>query len=198
MKLNSICVYCGSSTGIDPEIVDQARQLGETLAQKEITLVYGAAKIGIMGAVAQGALDQNGKVIGVIPEFLQIKEVVHTGLTELIVNKTMHERKMQLQELSDGFVTLPGGFGTMEELFEVLTWSQLALHQKPIGMLNINGFYDDLLAALKNMVDKGFLKQENFDILLVDTSVDGLLEKMNNFKPMAMPKWLKASLNSEK
>ncbi len=198
MKLTSICVYCGSSSGIDPEIIHQAELLGKTLAQKEITLVYGAAKIGIMGAVAQGALDHNGKVIGVIPKFLQIKEVVHTGLTELIVNETMSERKLKLQELSDGFITLPGGFGTMEELFEVLTWSQLALHQKPVGMLNVNGFYDDLLKALKNMVDKGFLKQENLEILLVDTTVDGLLEQMNNFKPQAMPKWLKASLDVKK
>ncbi|EAQ38742.1 UPF0717 protein [Dokdonia sp. MED134] len=195
MKLASICVYCGSSAGTDPEIINQARLLGATLAKKDMTLVYGAAKIGVMGAVAQGALDVNGKVIGVIPAFLQIKEVVHTGLTELIVNETMHERKMKLQELSDGFITLPGGFGTMEELFEVLTWSQLALHKKPVGMLNVNGFYDDLLSALKNMVDKGFLKQENYDILLVDTTIDGLLDQMENFEPMAMPKWLKASLS---
>lgn len=194
MKINSICVYCGSSPGNDPEIIDQAQQLGNLLAGREITLVYGAAKIGVMGAVAQGSLKKGGKVIGVIPEFLKIKEVVHTGLTELIVNETMHERKMKLQELSDGFITLPGGFGTMEELFEVLTWSQLALHQKPVGMLNVNGFYDDLLSALEKMVEKGFLKQENLDILLVDTSIEGLLDQMQNFKPMAMPKWLKATL----
>lgn len=194
MKINSICVYCGSSPGNDPEIIDQAQQLGNLLADREITLVYGAAKIGVMGAVAQGSLEKGGKVIGVIPEFLKIKEVVHTGLTELIVNETMHERKMKLQELSDGFITLPGGFGTMEELFEVLTWSQLALHQKPVGMLNVNGFYDDLLSALEKMVEKGFLKQENLDILLVDTSIEGLLDQMQNFKPMAMPKWLKATL----
>lgn len=194
MKINSICVYCGSSPGNDPEIIDQAQQLGNLLAGREITLVYGAAKIGVMGAVAQGSLEKGGKVIGVIPEFLKIKEVVHTGLTELIVNETMHERKMKLQELSDGFITLPGGFGTMEELFEVLTWSQLALHQKPVGMLNVNGFYDDLLSALEKMVEKGFLKQENLDILLVDTSIEGLLDQMQNFKPMAMPKWLKATL----
>lgn len=198
MKLNALCVYCGSSAGNDPEIINQAQLLGKTLAEREITLVYGAAKIGVMGAVAQASLDNNGKVIGVIPEFLKIREVFHTGLTELIVNDTMHERKMELQERSDGFITLPGGFGTMEELFEVLTWSQLALHQKPVGMLNVNGFYDDLLSALANMVDKGFLKQENFEILLVDTTVDGLLKKMENFEPMAMPKWLKASLESKK
>lgn len=194
MKINSICVYCGSSPGNDPEIIDQAQQLGNLLADREITLVYGAAKIGVMGAVAQGSLEKGGKVIGVIPEFLKIKEVVHTGLTELIVNDTMHERKMKLQELSDGFITLPGGFGTMEELFEVLTWSQLALHQKPVGMLNVNGFYDDLLCALEKMVEKGFLKQENLDILLVDTSIEGLLDQIQNFKPKAMPKWLKATL----
>ena len=198
MKLNALCVYCGSSAGTDPEIIKQATLLGKTLAERDITLVYGAAKIGIMGAVAQGALDHSGKVVGVITEFLKIKEVVHTGLTELIVNETMHERKMELQERSDGFITLPGGFGTMEELFEVLTWSQLALHQKPVGMLNVNGFYDDLLSALRNMVDKGFLKQENYDILLVDTTVEGLLDQMENFKPMAMPKWLKSSLESKK
>lgn len=198
MKLNALCIYCGSSPGTDPEISNQARRLGNLLADRQITLVYGAAKIGVMGAVAQGALDNGGKVIGVIPEFLMIKEVVHTGLSELIVNDTMHERKMKLQELSDGFITLPGGFGTMEELFEVLTWSQLALHQKPVGMLNVNGFYDDLLAAMKTMVRKGFLKQENLDILLIDTTIEGLLKQMEAYKPMAMPKWLKASLEEKK
>lgn len=198
MKLNALCIYCGSSPGTDPEISNQARRLGNLLADRQITLVYGAAKIGVMGAVAQGALDNGGKVIGVIPEFLMIKEVVHTGLSELIVNDTMHERKMKLQELSDGFITLPGGFGTMEELFEVLTWSQLALHQKPVGMLNVNGFYDDLLAAMKTMVRKGFLKQENLDILLIDTTIEGLIKQMEAYKPMAMPKWLKASLEEKK
>lgn len=197
IDLKSICVYCGSSEGSDKDIISQAQVLGKTLAKRDITVVYGAAKIGIMGTVAQAALDQGGNVIGVIPKFLMIKEVVHTGLTELIVNDTMHERKMKLQALSDGFITLPGGFGTMEELFEVLTWSQLALHQKPVGLLNVNGFYDDLLSALKNMVEKGFLKQENLEILLVDTTVDGLLAQMQAFVPQAMPKWLKASLDGE-
>lgn len=197
IELKSICVYCGSSEGSDNDIISQAKVLGKTLAKRDITVVYGAAKIGVMGTVAQAALGQGGNVIGVIPKFLMIKEVVHTGLTELIVNDTMHERKMKLQALSDGFITLPGGFGTMEELFEVLTWSQLALHQKPVGLLNVNGFYDDLLNALKNMVDKGFLKQENFEILLVDTTVDGLLAQMHAFVPQAMPKWLKASLDGE-
>ena len=153
-------------------------------------MVYGAAKIGVMGKVAQSALDKGGKVIGVIPEFLKLKEVVHLGLTELITNKNMHERKLTMQDISDGFITLPGGFGTLEELFEILTWSQLGLHQKPIGILNVNGFYDDLLQLLEHMVKRGFLKMENYDLLLVDTTVDGLLTKMREFVPQDVPKWL--------
>ena len=191
-KLKSVCVFCGSSDGNDQAIVDVAFELGKTLAANETTLVYGAAKIGIMGKVAQGALDNNGKVIGVIPEFLKLKEVVHLGLTELIVNDTMHERKMKMQEISDGFITLPGGFGTFEELFEIITWAQLGLHQKPIGLLNVNGFYDDLIAMLNTMVSKGFLKRDNLDLLLVDTTVTGLLTKMDSFKPQPVPKWLQA------
>ena len=191
-KLKSVCVFCGSSDGNDQAIVDVAFELGKTLAANETTLVYGAAKIGIMGKVAQGALDNNGKVIGVIPEFLKLKEVVHLGLTELIVNNTMHERKMKMQEISGGFITLPGGFGTFEELFEIITWAQLGLHQKPIGLLNVNGFYDDLIAMLNTMVSKGFLKRDNLDLLLVDTTVTGLLTKMERFKPQPVPKWLQA------
>ena len=191
-KLKSVCVFCGSSDGNDQAIVDVAFELGKTLAANETTLVYGAAKIGIMGKVAQGALDNNGKVIGVIPEFLKLKEVVHLGLTELIVNNTMHERKMKMQEISGGFITLPGGFGTFEELFEIITWAQLGLHQKPIGLLNVNGFYDDLIAMLNTMVSKGFLKRDNLDLLLVDTTVTGLLTKMDSFKPQPVPKWLQA------
>jgi len=189
-KLNAICVYCGSSEGNDPAIGQLAQELGTYLAQNKITLVYGAAKIGVMGQVAQAALGHNGKVVGIIPEFLKIKEVVHTGLTELIVNKDMHERKMKMQEVSDGFISLPGGFGTLEELFEILTRSQLGLHQKPIGLLNVNGFYDGLLELLGNMVRRGFLKQENYDLLLVDTTIKGLLEQMIHFKTSTIPKWL--------
>tara|TARA_R110001632_G_scaffold207518_1_gene331697 strand:- start:177 stop:767 length:591 start_codon:yes stop_codon:yes gene_type:complete len=188
--LNAICVFCGSSEGNDMEVLNQAEILGETLAKENISLVYGAAKIGVMGKVAQSALDKGGKVIGVIPEFLKLKEVVHLGLTELITNKNMHERKLTMQDISDGFITLPGGFGTLEELFEILTWSQLGLHQKPIGILNVNGFYDDLLKLLENMVKRGFLKMENYDLLLVDTTVDGLLTRMREFVPQDVPKWL--------
>ncbi len=190
-KLDSICVFCGSSEGNDTHVIAEAFLLGEKLAQKDIALVYGAAKIGVMGQVAMGAMKHKGKVIGVIPEFLKLKEVVHQGLSELITTNNMHERKMKMHELSDGFITLPGGFGTLEELFEIITWSQLGLHQKPIALLNIGGFYDDLLGLLENMVRRGFLKMENYELLLVDDDIDRLIEKMRAFKPVQVPKWLK-------
>jgi uncharacterized protein (TIGR00730 family) len=190
--LKSIAVFCGSSEGNDTKIIDQAIELGTLLAKEEIAVVYGAAKIGIMGKVAEAALEHKGKVIGVIPEFLKLKEVVHLGLHELITTDNMHQRKLKMHELSDGFITLPGGFGTFEELFEIITWAQLGLHQKPIGLLNSNGFYDDLIAMLETMVSKGLLKMENFEMLIVDTEVEPLLEKMRNYKPKAVPKWLKA------
>ena len=189
--MRSIVVFCGSSDGNDPEVLRAASELGRSLANQKITLVYGGAKIGVMGAVAQSTLDTQGKVIGVIPDFLKVKEVVHPGVTELITTENMHERKLLMHELTDGIITLAGGFGTLEELFEMITWAQLGLHQKPIGLLNTNGFYDDLLKMLRKMVTKGFLKQENYDMLLVDDSVEGLLEKMENYHPLPTPKWIK-------
>ena len=189
-RLDSICVFCGSSPGNDPKLLAEAEQLGKTLAIQQIKLVYGGAKIGVMGAVANGVLRNNGSAIGVIPDFLKKKEVVHLGLTELITTRNMHERKLQMHELSDGFVTLPGGFGTLEELFEIITWAQLGLHQKPIGLLNINGFYDHLLAMLQNMVDAQLLKPENMELLIVDSSINKLLEKMHKFEPRNTTKWL--------
>ncbi len=189
--LKAIAVFCGSSEGNDTTIISEAKALGRTLAKENITLVYGAAKIGIMGKIAQSSLDNHGNVIGVIPEFLKLKEVVHLGLTELITTNNMHERKLKMHELSDGFITLPGGFGTLEELFEIITWAQLGLHQKPIGLLNINGFYDDLIKMLETMVAKGLLKMTNFELLIVENDIDRLLDKMRNFKPQSVPKWLK-------
>ena len=190
-KIDSICVFCGSSEGNDNAIIEQASQLGKTLAEREITLVYGASKLGIMGKVAQAALDNGGKVLGIIPKFLKMKEVVHLGLDEMITTENMHERKLQMQEKSDAFIALPGGFGTLEELFEIITWSQLGLHHKPIGLLNTSGFYDHLIAMLEEMVRRGFLKMENFELLIVDDKIESLLEKMENFKPDIMAKWLK-------
>ncbi len=189
-KLEKICVFCGSSDGNDLAITDAAVKLGEIFAERKITLVYGAAKIGVMGTIAKSVLDKNGKVIGIIPNFLKKKEVVHLGLTELITTENMHERKMKMQETSDGFIALPGGMGTLEELFEIITWLQLGLHQKPIGLLNINGFYNDLISLLENMVRKGFLSMDNYNLLLVDSNSEQLLKKMEEFKIALRPKWL--------
>lgn len=192
--LKSIAVFCGSSEGNDTIILSQAAKLGETLAKENITLVYGAAKIGIMGKIAEAALQHQGKVIGVIPEFLKLKEVVHLGLYELITTTNMHQRKIKMHELSDGFIALPGGFGTFEELFEIITWAQLGLHKKPIGLLNSNGFYNDLIQMFEKMTAKGFLKMENLNLLIVDNDINSLLNKMKAFKPKVVPKWLKAEL----
>ncbi|MFB9054288.1 TIGR00730 family Rossman fold protein [Formosa undariae] len=188
--MKSIAVFCGSSEGTDSKIKSEAYHLGKGLAEREITLVYGAAKIGIMGEVARGVLDYEGDVLGIIPGFLETKEIVHPELSELIVTDNMHSRKVIMYEKSDGFMVLPGGFGTMDEFFEIATWGQLGLHIKPIGILNINGFFDHLIAYFKTMVERGFLKQEILDAVVVDDTVVGLLEKMNNYKPLPAPKWL--------
>ncbi|MBP1840227.1 TIGR00730 family Rossman fold protein [Formosa algae] len=188
--MKSIAVFCGSSEGSDSKIISEAYQLGKTFGEQHIKLVYGAAKIGIMGEIARGVLEAQGDVLGIIPGFLETKEIVHPKLTELIVTDNMHERKVIMYEKSDGFMVLPGGFGTMDEFFEITTWGQLGLHVKPIGILNINGFFDNLLAQCDTMVARGFLKQENLEAVVVDDTIDGLLEKMNNYKPLPAPKWL--------
>lgn len=181
-RLEKICVFCGSSDGNDPEITAAAILLANVFVERGITLVYGAAKIGVMGTIAQTVLDQDGEVIGIIPAFLKTKEVVHLGLTKLHTTDSMHERKLMMQEVSDGFIALPGGFGTLEELFEVITWQQLGLHKKPIGLLNVNGFYDDLIVMLETMVKRNFLSLENYKLLQIDTTILGLLHKMEHFK----------------
>ncbi len=188
--IENVAVFCASSDGVDPEIFKMARIVGEVLAKRDIRLIYGGSKLGLMGQVAAGVMENGGFVTGVIPEFLKTKEVVHTGLDRLITTKDMHERKLTMNELSDAFITLPGGFGTLEELFEIVTWSQLGLHRKPIGLLNINGFYDDLLSMLKNMTAKGLLKEENLEILLVADSIEELLKLMHNYKARPVPKWM--------
>ena len=188
--MKSISLFCGSSEGNDSKIVSTAYTLGKTLAEKNIILVYGAAKIGIMGKVAQGTIDADGKTIGVIPHFLKTKEIVHTELTELIVTDNMHDRKVIMYDKSDGFIIIPGGFGTMDEFFEITTWGQLGLHTKPIGILNVNGYYDALITQCKMMVARGFLKQENLDAVVIDTTIESLLEKMKNYIPLPAPKWL--------
>ncbi len=188
--MNGIVVFCGSSEGTDPQFAEDAYDLGATLAKQHIDVIYGGAKIGIMGKVANGALEHKGKVIGVIPEFLKRKEVYHDSLTELITTQNMHDRKLKMHELSDGILMLSGGFGTLEEFFEMLTWAQLGLHPYPIAVLNTNGFYDELLLMLNKMVEKGFVKSENLNAILVDDNVDRLLERMKAFKPLPMPQWM--------
>ncbi|WP_405199401.1 TIGR00730 family Rossman fold protein [Christiangramia sp. LLG6405-1] len=188
--IENVAVFCASSDGVDPEIYKTARVVGEELAKRDIRLIYGGSKLGLMGQVAEGVMENGGFATGVIPEFLKTKEVVHTGLNRLITTKDMHERKLTMNELSDAFITLPGGFGTLEELFEIVTWAQLGLHRKPIGLLNINGFYDDLLSMLKKMTAKGLLKEENVEILLVADNMEELLKLMHNYKARPVPKWM--------
>lgn len=188
--MKSITVFCGSSLGSDDRYKEQAYTVGKVLAAKKITLVYGGAKYGLMGAVADGALSANGKVIGVLPHFLKNKEIAHQHLTELITVDTMHERKAIMNELCDGFITLPGGFGTMEELFEILTWSQLGLHGKPVGVLNVNGFYNTFMTFIQTMVDKGFVKEINQNMLLVSDNMDDLLHKMTTYTPPVTTPWI--------
>lgn len=172
--MKSIVVFCGSSEGTDSNFKAQATLMGETLALRNTRVIYGGSKAGLMGAVADGALSKGGEVIGIIPGFLKHKEIAHTKLNELIVVDSMHERKTKMHEMCDGIIALPGGFGTFEELFEVLTWAQLGHHQKPMGLLNVNGYYNDLLEMVQKMVDKGFSKPVNQQMLLVADTVNGL------------------------
>lgn len=190
MVMKSVTIFCGSSSGTDPIYKSYAALLGKTLANRGIQIIYGGAKVGLMGAIADGALGEGGKVIGVLPGFLKTKEIAHEGLTELIMVESMHERKMKMHELSDGIMALPGGFGTLEELFEMLTWGQLGLHRKPIGLLNINGFYDNLNMLLETMVDQGFLREINFKMLLMSHDIDELLIQMSNYVAPVVGKWI--------
>lgn len=188
--MKSITIFCGSSFGSDNVFKEQATLLGQTLAKQDIQLIYGGADVGLMGAVADGALNAGGKVIGVLPHFLQSKEIAHKQLTELILVETMHERKTKMNDLCDGVIVLPGGYGTLEEFFEMITWAQLGLHKKPIAVLNIGGFYDDLIKLVQTMVDKGFLKQINREMLLISDNIDELLEMMRNYKAPTVGKWI--------
>jgi len=188
--MKRITVFCGSSIGTENIYRSQATLLGKTLAKNNIELVYGGAKVGLMGAVADGALSEGGKVIGVLPNFLSAKEIAHGQLTELILVESMHERKTKMNDLCDGVIAMPGGFGTLEEFFEMLTWAQLGLHKKPISLLNIHGFYDPLLVLVQGMVDKGFLKEVNQQMLLVSDTVDELLYKMKNYAAPEVGKWI--------
>lgn len=189
--MKSIVVFCGSSYGYNQVYADVAYQLGNVLAEKNIELIYGGSKLGLMGAVAEGCLQHNGKVTGIIPGFLRTKEIAHDHLSDLIIVDTMHERKLKMHEKSDGVIALPGGWGTLEELFEMMTWAQLGLHQKPIGILNINGFYDAFIGMLDNMLSEGFVKEEFMKMILVSSDIAELLEAMQQYNPETdIPKWI--------
>lgn len=188
--MKSVAIFCGSSNGIESVYRSQAMQLGRALAQRNIQLVYGGAKVGLMGTVAHAALADGGKVVGVLPYFLRTREIAYEGLTDLILVDSMHERKTKMHDLSDAVIALPGGFGTLEELFEILTWAQLGLHKKPIGLLNIDGFYDHLKMLLQTMVEKGFLKESNFKMLLISNDIDDLLHQMDQYVAPVVPKWI--------
>jgi uncharacterized protein (TIGR00730 family) len=195
--LKKIAVFCGSSSGTDIIFHEQAVLLGLTLAQNNIELVYGGAKVGLMGAVADGVLKNGGKATGVLPHFLKSDEIVHDGLTEIILVDDMHERKAKMNELCDGIIALPGGFGTLDEFFEILTLAQLGLHNKPIALLNVEGFYDPLLLLIESMVTKGFLKEINRTMILVSDTIGDLLKLMKNYRAPSVGKWIKATANSD-
>ncbi|TRW25719.1 TIGR00730 family Rossman fold protein [Flavobacterium zepuense] len=188
--MKRIAVFCGSSFGTDKLFEEQAYLLGKTLAKRNMGIVYGGANVGLMGALADGALQNGGEVIGVLPHFLRDKEIAHQGLNELILVESMHERKTKMNDLCDGVIALPGGFGTFEEFFEMLTWGQLGLHKKPMALLNIDGFYDALLQMADIMVSKGFLKEINRQMLLSGNTIDDVLQKMDNYQAPETGKWI--------
>lgn len=195
--MKRICVFCGSNAGHNPAYRAEAEKLGRLLAARGIELVYGAGNIGLMGAVADACLAAGGAVTGIIPEALVGKEVAgravdHPALTRLEVVDSMHTRKARMAELSDAFIALPGGFGTLEEFCEILTWGQLGFHVKPMGLLNINGFYDPLLAMFNQAVSEGFLRQQNRDMALSETDIERLLDAMASYRPEPVNKWLTA------
>jgi uncharacterized protein (TIGR00730 family) len=189
-KIASLCVYCGSAAGGSPTYADAARALGRELVRRDIGLVYGGGNVGLMGAIADEVMANGGRATGVIPEALMKREVGHHGLTELHVVKDMHERKAMMAELADGFIAMPGGFGTLEELFEVTTWAQLGLHQKPIGLLNVNGFYDRLTSFASHLVAEGFVRPDHAQLLMHAPDAVGLLDQFEHYVPNIKVKWL--------
>jgi hypothetical protein len=188
--MKNICVFAGSSTGNRKEYAAAARELGSALAKRDLGVVYGGGHVGLMGQLADEALAAGGRVIGVITEALLAKEVGHKGLTELRVVKSMHERKATMADLADGFVALPGGFGTLDEFFEAITWAQLGIHRKPCGLLNIANYFDGLLAFIDHSVAEAFVRREYRDMLSVSTTPAGLLDLMTRHRPPLVEKWI--------
>jgi uncharacterized protein (TIGR00730 family) len=189
--MRRVCVFCGSRPGVRPTFAPAARALGAAIARSGLGLVYGGASVGLMREVADAALAAGGEVIGVIPRALVDREVAHGGLTDLRVVDTMHARKALMSELADGFAALPGGFGTLDELFEILTWAQLGMHQKPVGLVDVSGFWQPLVALVRHMVREGFVPDDQLALLLCESDPGALLEKMSAWVPPALgPKWI--------
>src|SRR5262245_20232745 len=188
--VRSVCVFCGSSTGSGPGYADAARRLGAALAAGGLELVYGAGNVGLMGVLADAVLAAGGRAVGVIPRSLVLRELAHQGLSELHVVETMHQRKMLMADRSDAFVALAGGYGTLDELFEILTWAQLGIHARPIGLLNVGGFFDPLLAWVRHAAAEGFIREQHVALLNVSTDAEGLLDLLLRQEPPApVPKW---------
>lgn len=188
--MKSITVYCGANKGFHPAYEEAAKELGTYLAENGYTMIFGGGSVGLMGVTATAALEAGGKVIGVIPHFLDAMEVGHKELTEMHLVDTMHTRKAKMEELSDAFITMPGGYGSMDEIFEILTWAQLGLHKKPVGILNIRGYYDLLIKQLDHMVEEGFLRKENRELIVVGDDIPSLFEAMHHYEPDVRKKWL--------
>jgi uncharacterized protein (TIGR00730 family) len=190
--MKRICVYCGSNPGANPAFRTAARALGKQLAERGLGLVYGGASVGVMGAVADGVLENGGHAIGVLPHFFASKEIAHDGLNELIIVNSMHERKARMEQLSDGFIALPGGWGTIEEIFEVLTWSQLGHHQKPCGLLNVESYYDELSRFLENAIQNRFVKEEFRPMMMIEDEPSRLLDRFESYTAPVVKKWIGA------
>jgi uncharacterized protein (TIGR00730 family) len=195
--MKRVCVFCGSSSGLRPEYAEAARGVGAALARRGLTLVYGGGNVGLMGEVADAALAAGGEVIGIIPEALVRWEVAHQGLTELRVVADMHARKAAMADLADAFIMLPGGYGTLEEFCEILTWSQLTIHQKPCGLVNVRGYYTHFLQLLDHAVAEGFVRPAHRDLVLVEETPDALLDRLDRFQSVTADKWTGRAWASE-
>ncbi len=189
--MKQVCIFCGSYPGTQPMYLTAAHAMGMGLAQRGLGLVYGGGRIGLMGAVADGAMAGGGKTTGIIPQSLVDRELAHVGLSELHVVASMHQRKALMAELADAFIAMPGGFGTLDELFEIITWAQLGFHHKPIALLNVGGYFDPLLTFIKHMATEGFIKPNDQKALLVKNEVDTLLDTLLTYQPPQLEKWLK-------
>lgn len=188
--MKSICVFCGSSMGFHPIYKKSAHDLGKHIANENLSLIYGGGSVGLMGILADSVMEHGGKVIGIIPRFLYEKEVGHDGVSELIIVDSMHERKQKMAELSQGFIAMPGGIGTLEELFEIFTWAQLALIKKPVALFNVNNYYDDIIHFLNKMVTEGFIKDVTVRSLINSHNTHELIAKMKAFNYIETPKWI--------